>query len=228
MVYMSSFFKTWLKVIAFVLFISLTAVSDTNYLERFSFDEDGALEKWNEMVLNGEVDYVQLKDGEDGYVRAFSDEACSALYYNTRFKLKDNTFLKWKWKAAQFPDLSGAKTDKDRDDYAARVYVIFPFLGFTYSKFLEYVWATDMPVGTVIDSPFGKNVKIIVVKSGPKPDGEWSSESRNIYQDYLMAFGKEPTARVGAIAIMCDADSSKTVAESFFDSIEIVKIEEGI
>ncbi|MDB4349518.1 DUF3047 domain-containing protein [Omnitrophica bacterium] len=214
------------KAVVIFLCLSLTAQAAAVYLKKFTFDEEDALDKWGKMVLNGEVDYALMKYGHDGFVRAFSKKACSALYHNIRFRLEDYPVLKWKWRVSKFPDISKAKTGKDRDDYAARVYVIFPFLTFSFSKFLEYVWADDMPVGTVINSPYGKNVKIIVIRSGPAPEAGWVNESRNIYEDYKMAFGRTPTRRAGAIAIMCDADSTKTVAESFFDSIEISKEDE--
>ena len=72
-----------------------------------------------------------------------------------------------------------------------------------------------------MDSPEGSHVKIIVVRSGPSDQDEWKSEKRNVYEDYVDAFGSEPKRRVGAIAIMCDADSTGSVAESKFDEITI-------
>jgi hypothetical protein len=209
------------SIIILVLCLCAIAYSAVVYLRVFTFDEDESLDKWGKMVLNGEVEYTLIKQGDEGYVRALSENACSALYYRVGFSLKKYPLLKWKWKVLQFPDTSIAKTEEERDDYAARVYVIFPFLNFSTSKFLEYVWVEDMPVGKIIDSPSGDNVKIMVVRSGKASEGEWVNEVRNVYEDYVEAFGKKPRMRVGAIAIMCDADSTKTSAESFFDNIAI-------
>jgi hypothetical protein len=191
------------------------------YLKEFNFNDEKALKKWNRMILNGEVNYQLVRDGDDGYVQAVSEKACSALYYRLGYKLKDYPYLRWQWRVLQFPDTSEAVTEEDRDDYAARVYVIFPFLCFTASTFLEYIWAEDIPIGTVVDSPFGNNVKMVVARSGPVTEGEWVGETRNVYQDYIKAFGKKPRMRVGAVAIMCDADSTQTSAESLFDNIAI-------
>ena len=212
-----------LKVLVLLLCVCAIAHSAVIYLRQFTFDEENALKRWGKMVLNGEVDYKLMKYGDDGYVRAFSDKACSALYRNIGFRLKDYPYMKWKWRVLKFPDISKAATEEDKDDYAARIYVIFPFLTFSSSQFLEYVWVEDMPVGTIITSPFGDNIKIIVARSGPAAEGEWISETRNLYEDYIKAFGKEPKRSAGAIAIMCDADGTKTVAESLFDAIEISK-----
>ncbi len=197
-------------------------------LKQFTFNENNALDKWSRMVLRGTVNYELIKQGNLGYVQAFSDKACSAIYYKMPYKLKDYPLLGWKWKVVTFPDLSNARTPKEKDDYAARVYVIFPNLSFTFSKFIEYVWAEDIPVGTIFDSPYGSNVKMIVVRSGRSATGEWTSENRNVYEDYVKAFGGEPKKNAAAIAIMCDADSTKTMAESLFDDITVSAPEKSI
>ncbi len=204
-----------------LLSAAFLAVAVSVVLKQFTFNENNALDKWSKMVLNGAVDYELIKQGRAGYVQASSDKACSAIYYKIPYNLKDYPLLGWKWKVVTFPDISKARTPKEKDDYAARVYVIFPNLSFTFSKFIEYVWAEDMPVGTIFDSPYGSNVKMIVVRSGRSASGEWASENRNVYEDYVKAFGGEPKKDAAAIAIMCDADSTKTKAESLFDDITV-------
>ena len=212
-----------IRIAAAVLFLSLcfAARSAVVYLKQFTFDDDKALDKWSKMILNGQVDYLLMKYGSDGFVGAESKSACSALYYRIGFQLKDYPLLNWKWRVEKFPDMSKATTDMEKDDYAARVYVIFPFLSFSTSKFLEYVWAEDLPEGTVLDSPSGKNVKKIVARSGREKLGQWVSETHNVYEDYIKAFGAKPNMGVGAVAIMCDADGTKSSAMSSFDEISI-------
>lgn len=209
------------SLLAVSLCLCLAAQTEVICLKEFTFDEDKSLDKWHKVLFTGEVDYTLMKYGDNGYVQAVSENTCSALYYRIGFKLKDYPLLRWKWRALEFPDISKATTEKEKDDYAARVYVIFPFLSFSSSKFLEYVWSEDMPVGTIIDSPFGKNIKILVVRSGKAVSDEWVNETRNLYEDYIEAFGEEPKKKAGAIAIMCDADSTKTSAKSLFDDIVI-------
>ena len=218
---MSKVFKIYLFVC--LIFVSVTACAAVVYLKEFDFNEAGALNKWGKMILNGQVEYTLMKQGSDGYVQALSEKTASALYYRLGFDVKDYPYLNWKWRVLKFPDLSQAKTDKERDDYAARVYVIFPFLSFSSSKFIEYVWSEDQPVGKIFDSPVGSNIKMIVVRSGRSENSEWASERRNIHEDFVKAFGKEPGISAGAVAIMCDADSSNTSAEALFDDIAIEK-----
>lgn len=218
---MNKLFRIRLIILPLLLIASFWAYAAVIYLKQFNFNDDQALEKWNRMVLNGQVKYTLMKYGRNGYVEALSEKACSALYYKLAFKLKDYPLLTWRWRVLKFPDRSNATTEKERDDYAARVYVIFPFLSFSSSKFMEYVWSEDLPVGTIQKSPEGDNIRIIVARSGKVEETQWVVENRDVYKDYLNAFGTKPTRSVGAIAIMCDADSTKTEAEALFDDIAI-------
>jgi hypothetical protein len=203
------------------MLVSIAASSALVYLTVFNFDADNALDKWSTMILNGPVEYRLMKQGTNGYVEALSDAACSALYYRLSFDLEQYRILSWRWRVLKFPDKSTALTKTEHDDYAARIYVIFPFLTFSSSQFIEYIWDEHLPAGVVMDSPRGSNIKQIVVRSGPAPEGKWFTEARNVYDDYAKAFGKKPGRSVGAIAIMCNADNTKSTAEALFDQIEI-------
>jgi hypothetical protein len=174
------------------------------------------------MILNGEVNYALMKYGSDGYVQALSEKTCSAIYYRVGYNLQKYPVLSWKWKVLEFPDTSRAQTPQEKDDYAARIYVIFPFLSFSSSKFLEYAWSENLAEGTILDSPFGKNIKIIIARSGKPQNDDWITEKRNVYEDYKKAFGVKPRG-VGAIALMCDADGTKSEAKAMFDEIIIKK-----
>lgn len=48
----------------------------------------------------------------------------------------------------------------------------------------------NLPEGLILDSPYGKNIKIMVIRSGPAGQDAWLAESRNIYEDYRKAFEK--------------------------------------
>ncbi|MCX5686660.1 MAG: DUF3047 domain-containing protein, partial [Candidatus Omnitrophica bacterium] len=167
---------------AFLVTLAVAGYSavTTACFKQFTFDEPSPLDRWDKMILNGLVDYKVIKQGSNGYVDALSEKACSALYYKIGFRLKDYPMLSWKWQVKKFPDKRKALTDKERNDYAARVYVIFPFLSFSSSKFIEYVWDEDLPVGTEVKSPDGKNIKTIVTRSGKGVEGKWYAETRNV------------------------------------------------
>jgi len=129
--------------------------------------------------------------------------------------------VSWKWRADKFP----VKTSKEsldtenEDDFAARVYVIFPAMFFTNSKVLEYIWAESLPVGSTGVSPYSKNIKLMVLQSGPKK--EWISEERDIRADYVALFGHEPEYNIGAVAFMTNSEHTGSNAAAVYDEIKL-------
>jgi len=189
----------------------------------FAFNRKNALKEWEEKVFKGRVLYRVEPEKEGGYLRASSNKANSGLMHKIRFYPKTHPMISWKWKVAKFPDKNvNADTGGwlEKDDYAARVYIIFPSWVFTNIKSLEYVWDETMPEGKIIDSPYIGNIKLIVAESGSQNLGQWVFEERDIYKDYVRAFGSAP-GRVGAIALMTDTDNTLSSAEAFYTQIKV-------
>jgi hypothetical protein len=181
--------------------------------------------------------YGVVRDGETTVVRAESVGAASGIEHEIPVDLKAYPVLRWRWKVTNVV-ASGDPQRKDKDDYAARVYVTFAFepekVGFgerlrykTARSFfggvpyaaISYIWASHTPVGTVIKSPhMGDIVKLIVVESGDARVGDWVAEERNVYDDYRRAFGKEPP-RVSGVAIMTDTDNTQERATAYYGDL---------
>jgi len=193
-------------------------------VKTFDFSNDSSLKEWEEKVFKGKVSYsIEKKDGLS-YVRASSDKAASALYYKINLDAKNNRpVMMWKWRADKFPVKTRSESleVENEDDFAARVYVIFPAMFITNSKVLEYVWSEKLPVDTVGTSPYSGNIKLIVLEQGLTKDGTWVGEERDIYSDYLKLFGRPPEHNVGAIAFMTNTEHTGTNAEAVYDDISI-------
>jgi len=187
----------------------------------FPFSKENSLKEWEEKILKGKVIYGIEKGGQLSYVRAKSEKTASALYYKISMDSEKRPVISWKWRVDKFPVRTLPETleGKSEEDFAARVYIIFPAAFFTNSKCIEYIWAEKLPKGTSGRSGYSKNIKIFVLESG-KAEG-WHSEKRNICEDYLKLFGEKPRLDVGAISFMTDADSTKTSADAVYDEIEI-------
>jgi preprotein translocase subunit SecG len=194
---------------------------EATIIKLFSFDDKDSLKEWKEKVFKDRVNYVVEPGGVGSYVHATSDKSCSAMYYQIKLDANRRPFISWKWRVAAFPNKTSKEdlSSKTEDDFAARLYVIFPALFFTDSKVLEYVWAKDLAPDTIASSPYSDNIKIIVGEAGEK--SEWILEERDIYKDYVDAFHARPQLAIGAIAFMCDSDSTKTSADASFDEIKI-------
>ena len=112
-----------------------------------------------------------------------------------------------------------AKEPKQKDDFAARVYVVFISRFFTSYRCIEYVWDETIKENSIVQSPYSDQIKHLVVQSGDSK--EWVSEKQNIVDDYKKLFGEKPNMKAAAIALMTDSDGSQSEAEGFFDDIQI-------
>lgn len=192
-------------------------------IKSFSFSNEDSLKEWDKKILNKKVSYKIESFGGESYVRAVSNRSCSALYHKIKLDICKQPVLSWKWRINNFPVKKSPDnlSSREEDDFAARLYVIFPALFFSSTKVLEYIWAENVEAGTVSSSPYSDNIKLIVAESGLREGNEWVTEERYIYEDYIAAFKSKPKLKIGAIAFMCDSDSTKSSADACFDEIKI-------
>lgn len=193
-------------------------------LASFGFEEPDALKKWEEKVFKGRVIYSVNKTKNNSYLNAYSKSAASGIVHWLKFNPKEKPMVRWKWKVTRFPVKSSASSSGngwlEKEDYAARFYIIFPKFPFFRLQCLEYIWSEDLPLNTVITNQSFGNLKLIVVESGTKNLSQWVSVERNIYEDFKRAFGRAPS-EAGAIAIMTNANNSDSTAEAQYDEIEV-------
>lgn len=190
----------------------------------FPFNKENSLQEWQEKIFKNRVVYSVESEKKDGYLLAKSDKACSGLVYRMSFDSRKLPMMSWEWKVAKFPDKAQADSAKtgwiEKDDYAARVYVVFPSWNFLNIKSIEYIWDEDLPEGTIITSPYFGNIRLIVAESGRKNLNKWVAEERNIYEDYKKCFKATPPL-VGAIALMTDTDNTLSTAEASYKNIRV-------
>ncbi len=193
-------------------------------LGKFSFENPAALKNWEEKVFKGKTAYQVLSENDQGFLKSSSHNASSGLFVKINYAVTPALHLSWRWRAITFPQKKDPEklANRGEDDFAARIYVIFPGSTFFNSNVIEYIWDERLPVGSVASSPFSDRVKLFVIRSGKPPEGEeeqWRVEERNVYQDYLKLFGKEPKRPLGAVALMSDSDNTGTHSESDFGDI---------
>ena len=190
-------------------------------VKKFSFSDKDALKEWEEKVFKNKVIYRIEKENDLSYVRAISDKSASALYYRIKLDARnDHPVLIWKWRVEKFPTKTNPEAANE-DDYAARMFVIFPAMFITNWKVLEYIWSENLPVGTTGISPYSKNIKHIVLQQGLNKEKGWVAEERDIYTDYIKLFGAPPDHNIGAIAFMTNTEHTLTSAEAMYADIEI-------
>ena len=152
-----------------------------------------------------------------------------------------NTTLQWRWKVDRILD----KADMDEkllDDHSARLYVFFdvpleslPFADRAKIKLarsisgvevptaaLCYVWENKHRVGYTAWSPFTRQLRKVVLQSGPGAVGQWRLEARDVAADFKEAFGFEAPAITG-ISVGNDTDNTDDRVTSWFGDVSFKK-----
>ena len=145
--------------------------------------------------------------------------------------------LHWRWKVTAAPRTSDVR-HKESDDAPARLSVAFAY-DETQVSWLEraefelarslygqypplatvmYVWERDIPVDTLVTSPYTKRVKMFVLRNSTATHGRWYGEQRNVYEDYRRAFGGTPPRIVG-VALMTDTDNTGETATAYYGDV---------
>lgn len=179
----------------------------------------GNLSGWKEKVFKGRTDYALVTDGGTTVLRAHSRNTASGLVKNIDLDPKKYPILRWSWKVDHTLKREDV-TKKSGDDFAARVYVVFPRAFFLRTRAINYVWAAKLPQGSAVPSSYTGNVIIVAVESGNGKAGTWISEHRNIYEDYRRFFGEEPP-RLGGVAIMTDTDNTSDETTAWYGDIAL-------
>ena len=207
----------WLSSILIVILFCLPVSAAEILIDEY---KEGLSRKWAEKSFRGKTKYEVIREDNLFCVKATSHASASALYYKIRYDAKNYPMLSWRWKVGGVLS-KGNALYKDGDDYAARVYVVFPSLAFWRTKALNYIWANRLPLGEAVPNPFTANTVMVAVESGPERTGQWVEERRNILSDYRKFFGMEPP-EVGAIAIMTDTDNTGEEAIAWYGPIRVL------
>ncbi len=178
----------------------------------------GTLSGWEEQLFHGKTIYSFVpNDGKTVLAAQSSKSASGYLLRNLRISAAKQPIIRWSWKISQ--PVAGENPDKKSgDDYAARVYLVFPGRFFWQTRALCYVWSGVMPAGSFRPSPFTANVVNIAVASGATESGKWRSEERNYVDDYRRYFGTPPPD-LEAVGIMTDTDNTGGSVEAWYGDI---------
>ena len=175
---------------------------------------------WKERRFKGTTRYRVVPSPHGAYLRAFSDASASALYRELGPVPLEGLRLCWSWKVLAFPE--GERLDrKEGDDRAAAVTVIFRWSVLPWKvRSLFYVWSGVHPPGTVLENPFARSVRMIVLRQG---GGEnWVHESRDLAADYRRAFGEE-SETLEALGVFTDSDNTGGRAEAAYGPFRLAR-----
>jgi hypothetical protein len=178
---------------------------------------------WEKKVFKGETAYRPVVEEGRPAVKAESRATASALIYKISLDPKAYPRLSWSWKIVNTIDKGDERT-KAGDDYAARVYVVFPSALFWRTRAVNYIWANRLSPGAFLPNAFTGNAVMVAVESGDGNAGRWIDEERDLVEDYRRAFGEDPPA-IGAVAIMTDTDNTGEEAVAWYGAIRFLPSE---
>lgn len=194
-------------------------------LEKFDFASPADLKAWEEKSFNGKTTYALAKEGEKPYLKADSAKACSGLYRPVQIEATPDLFVEWSWRARTFPFKANPPRfgDRKQDDFAARIYLVFPGTSFFKSNVIEYLWEENSAVDTAATSPYSDRIKMLVVANGKAAGDGWLTHRRNVVEDYVRLFGKPPQRPLGIVAVMSDSDNTGTQTAADFGPLRLFR-----
>jgi hypothetical protein len=193
-----------------------TARADEYHVSAFSSEGLGG---WEIKSFKGSTDYSLVRDDGHTVVKAISRGTASGLFKKVELDPRSFRYLRWSWKVSGTVK-NGDETIKAGDDYAARVYVVFPGRFFWQTRANNNNWANPQARGDAIPNAFTPHAMMLAVESGPERAGQWLTEERDILADYRRLFGDEPHG-IGAIAIMTDTDNTGGEATAWYGDITL-------
>jgi hypothetical protein len=148
------------------------------------------------------------------HLKSDGDSSTISREIKGQVDLKQTPVLEWRWKVTKLPRGADARKSAT-DDEAGQVYVTWPrWPEALRSRIIGYIWDTTAPVGSVFKSEKTGTVTYVVVESGPSKLGQWTTERRNVAEDFTKIYGEEPE-NPGAVSISIDSDDTKSSSETY-------------
>ena len=119
--------------------------------------------------------------------------------------------LAWSWRPREFPRGADERVAATNDS-ALAVYMGVPHSRIRGPRAVKYVWSEKVPAGTRLTSNQGLT-RVRVLRSGPPAAKDaWVEERVNVRDDWKAAFEESRTPRAAGIAVLTDADDTKSTA----------------
>jgi hypothetical protein len=178
---------------------------------------------WEVRKDEGKSVYRVAEDNGRRFLRAVSEGlGIQAARQTESWNLATHPVLAWSWRPRQFPQ--GADERKsETNDSALAVYMAVPHSKIRGPKAVKYIWSEKVPVGTHLTSNAGLT-QVRVLRSGaPASKDAWVEERVNVLQDWQAAFKESQTPKPGGIAVLTDADDTKSTAAGDYANFRACK-----
>jgi hypothetical protein len=191
-------------------------------LEDFSKAKVGAFpEGWQVRKDEGKSVYTVQEEGGKRFLRAVSKGlGVQAARETPSWNLASHPVLAWSWRVRQFPKGSDERNGSTNDS-ALAVYMGVPYSKVRGPKAMKYIWSEKVPAGSALTSNSGLT-QVRVVQSGSGKDG-WVEQRVNVLKDWKTAFKESDTPKAGGLAVLTDADDTKSTASGDYANFRACK-----
>jgi len=170
-----------------------------------------------------------------------ADESYGNLMHDLTGANSNAQSLSWRWRVEQ-DNRAGDPHQRSGDDHTLAVCAMFdlPLAALPFgerqalrlarvasgedlaSATMCYSWDERERAGSVIESPFTRRVRYLVLRGDGEPLGQWRREQRDLRADFLRLFGGESSTVPPLIAVTVSADSDNTHGHSLALLSELV------
>jgi hypothetical protein len=189
----------------------VSAQGDCVTLEDFKKSSVGEFPAdWKARKDRGRQVYKVAEEGGVHFLRAVSKGIGIQAGRETKgWDLAARPVLAWSWRPRQFP--KGADERTAKNDSPLAVYMVVEHSRVAGPKAVKYIWSERVPVGTHLTSNNGLT-QVRVLRSGPASGGGWTEERVNVLEDFRTYFAEKGTPKPDGIAVLTDADDTKSSA----------------
>ncbi|MFM7331025.1 MAG: DUF3047 domain-containing protein [Brachymonas sp.] len=193
---------------------------------------------------NKPVSQFELVDVDGIHVvRVRADRSWGTLVHPVKEVVKPGSLLRWRWQLVQ-PLPKADIHAKATEDSPLKVCLSFDMPAesipsgertlFKFAQFLSrekiptatlcYIWGSKEAIGYEQASLFTARVRFVVLANESTPLKAWQSKERNIYTDFLKAFGHEAgtVPALTAITIGADADNTQGSSYGYVGDVQLV------
>jgi len=195
---------------------------------------------WSALFLGSiktPTDYRFVENDGTIVLQAHAEAAASGLIHPVKFDIRSAPFIQFRWKISKLIEGADNRVAAKED---SPVRIVLGFEGdrskltfgektasllaksasgreLPYAQ-LIYIWENKAPVGTVIENPHTRRVRMIVAASGPANVGKWVTITRSVVEDFKKAFGEEP-GLMTEVGVLTDTDNTGATVDAWYGDI---------
>jgi hypothetical protein len=194
---------------------------DILVVDKFSngANEKGIPQGWAMEKDLGPQSKIELGQEKDiHFLHLLSENDAFGIKKDMSFDIRKYPYLTWRWKATRLPK-GGDIRKRETDDQAGQIYVLFPkFPAMVNTRSMGYIWDTVTPAGTPGTSTAYSKMKYVVLQSGAEKLGQWTWETRNVYEDYKKNFQEDPP-QAGGVLLYINTQHTQSSGEIHYADI---------